>query len=112
MFPCRINAEAKETDEVRVYNTLLADGSTQADGIKAWFAQKNKGAAVVALGCSRNQSYGEDRERQKSNIIMKEYVRVRKNEMKVFGSILVVCHICHQVDIRKFIRANCRSGSF
>jgi len=33
MFPCRVRAEAKETDEHRVYNTSLADGSTQTDEI-------------------------------------------------------------------------------
>jgi len=40
MFPCRIRAEAKETDELKVYNTSLADGSTQTDEIIARFAQK------------------------------------------------------------------------
>jgi len=40
IFPCRVRAEAKETDEHRVYNTSLADGSTQTDEIKARFVQK------------------------------------------------------------------------
>jgi hypothetical protein len=47
--------------------------------------------------------------REKSDIMMKEYVRVRRNEIKLFRSISVVCHIYHQMDIRNFIRANYRS---
>jgi uncharacterized membrane protein YecN with MAPEG domain len=49
-------------------------------------------------------------EREKCVITMIEYVRVRNNEIKLFGNILVVCSIYHQMDIRRFIRANCRSG--
>jgi hypothetical protein len=40
MFQCRVRAEAKETDEHKVYNTSLADGSTQTNEIKARFVKK------------------------------------------------------------------------
>jgi len=49
-------------------------------------------------------------ERENGGMIMKEYVRVRKKEIKFFGSILVVYHIYRQMDIRKLIRSTCRSG--
>jgi len=49
-------------------------------------------------------------EKEKDDVIMKGYIRVRKNEIKYFGCILVVCHIYHQMDSRKFIRASCISG--